>query len=129
MVIDISQYRDLYLQTAPDLVNAMQQYLNDLAKNSNDKKTVFELYRAAHSLKSQSLMMGYAQLGLANRMMEALFKKINEGKQTFSNAILTLAAEIVSHMKNSLDQIKNYNKEADLKEDIKKLQMYISLEK
>ena len=129
MVIDISQYRDLYIQTARDLVSAMQKHINHLLTNANDKKTVYELYRAVHSLKSQSLMMGYTQLGLTNRLVEALFKEIHEEKQTLSNAILSLTTEIVSHMKNSLDQIQNKNQEADLRDDIKKLQMYISLEK
>ena len=129
MVIDISQYRDLYIQTARDLVSAMQKHINHLLTNANDKKTVYELYRAVHSLKSQSLMMGYTQLGLTNRLAEALFKEIHEGKQTLSNEVLSLTTEVVSHMKNSLDQIQNKNQEADLRDDIKKLQMYISLEK
>ena len=129
MVIDISQYRDLYIQTARDLVSAMQKHINHLSTNANDKKTIYELYRAVHSLKSQSLMMGYTQLGLTNRLAEALFKEIHEGKQTLSNEVLSLMTEVVSHMKNSLDQIQNKNQEADLRDDIKKLQMYISLEK
>ena len=129
MVIDISQYRDLYIQTARDLVSAMQKHINHLLTNANDKKTVYELYRAVHSLKSQSLMMGYTQLGLTNRLAEALFKEIHEGKQTLSNEVLSLTTEVVSHMKNSLDQIQNNNQEADMRDDIKKLQLYISLEK
>lgn len=129
MVIDISQYRDLYLQTAHALVTEMQQHIKRLSTNANDKNLVYELYRAAHSLKSQSLMMGYSQLGLTNRMIEALFREIHEGKKTLSNGVLSLTKEAVDNIKKSIDKIQNENQEADLKEDMKKLQMYISLEK
>ena len=129
MMIDISQYRNLYLKTAHNLVTEMQKYIGLLSTNENDKNAVYEIYRAAHSLKSQSLMMGYSQTGLTNRLIEGLFRKIHEGKQTLSSAILFLTKEVVDHIKNSIDQIQNNNQESDLQEDIKKLHQYISLEK
>ncbi len=129
MVIDISQYRDLYLKTARDLVTSMEQQINDLNTNINDKEKIYELYRSAHSLKSQSLVMGYSQLGLTNRMIEALFREIHEGKKTISNSILSLTKEAIDHIKKSIDKIQNENQEADLNADMKKLQMYISIEK
>jgi len=73
--------------------------------------------------------MGYSQTGLTNRLIEGLFRKIHEGKQTLSSAILFLTKEVVDHIKNSIDQIQNNNQESDLQEDIKKLHQYISLEK
>ncbi|OGK35925.1 hypothetical protein A3A93_05750 [Candidatus Roizmanbacteria bacterium RIFCSPLOWO2_01_FULL_38_12] len=128
MISSMADYHDLYLQTAGDLIKVLQQ-LKKISTSKNDKNTIFEFYRAAHSLKSQSLMMGYEQIGMTCRLLEALLRDIHDGKQIVSSLILADAEAVVDHLKRSLDQIKNKNKELDHGEDIKKLQNYISLEK
>lgn len=70
---DIAEFKALYLQTAGE-------YLDKLQKNSSltTDEMIDVVYMSAHSLKSQSLVMGYKHTGTLSGMIEKIGKALNE---------------------------------------------------
>ncbi len=122
MSTDLSQYHTLYIQTAKDLVQTIINYLEVIKKNSADNKVIEGLHRSFHSLKSQSLVMGFTNLGTINRLLEALFLQIKEGKTPATDELIEMVHEIVLSIKKSIAEIAEKKPELNLSEEIKKLE-------
>lgn len=59
---NLSDYKNLYLQTAKEYMNKMSVSLNQLSKDVLNKEALNNLHIASHSLKSQSQVMGFANI-------------------------------------------------------------------
>ncbi len=124
---DLSQYHELYLQTSRDLINNMRAQLKVLQENVSDTVAIDEFHRAAHSLKSQSLVMGYAQLGTVNRYLEAFFLQIKEKELQLNEQYLQMVNTIIAHIEHALNDIDKSEHEPDLSDDIRKLQEHTNI--
>jgi chemotaxis protein histidine kinase CheA len=122
MTIDISQYRTLYLTTAYDLLKTMKAHWEILNKDTADSKALDELHRAAHSLKSQSLVMGYPQLGLLNKELELLFRECKEGKIKITQTLLDTVKRTITSSEYSLDRISQNQTEPDINPQIREIE-------
>lgn len=127
MTTDLAQYQELYLQTSKELIATMKAQLNVLHNNTTDKTSIDEFHRAAHSLKSQSLVMGYQQLGTVNRQLEAFFKLIQEGEITLTEEYLHMITDILNHIEKAVIDIDKSEHEPDLTKDIQTLQQHTNI--
>lgn len=59
---NLSDYKNLYLQTAKEYMNKMSVSLNQLSNDVLNKEALNNLHIASHSLKSQSQVMGFANI-------------------------------------------------------------------
>lgn len=57
--VNLSDYKNLYLQTAKEYLEKMSVNLDQLSKDILDKEALNNLHIASHSLKSQSQVMGF----------------------------------------------------------------------
>ena len=64
--VDLSKFKTLYNQTALEYVKKLEDTVTLLRTDAANKNAMNEIYIAAHSLKSQSLMMGYLSLAQAS---------------------------------------------------------------
>lgn len=122
MTSDLSQYHELYVQTASDLLDSIKKNIIAVKRNNKDSKTLEELHRNFHSLKSQSLIMGFTSLGNINQLLESLFLQIKEGNRVATNELIETIHMIVLNMEKSITEIKRNNPELNLSEDIKLLE-------
>lgn len=114
MAIDLHEYKKLYLQTSQELLSRIQNGVSTLKENPTDMNTLSEVHRAAHSLKSQSLVMGYTQLGLAGRILESLFLNIKEGKVNLHTELTPIVEDALKAMSTSLTGIRDGHGEQNL---------------
>jgi len=114
MALDLQEYKKLYLETSQELLTKIQQGVADLRENPQNMDILSEVHRAAHSLKSQSLVMGYTQLGLAGRILEALFLNIKETKITLSDELMEIVEQSLTAMSASLTDIRQGHGEHNL---------------
>lgn len=128
MSTDLAQYHELYVTTSRELINTMKTNLQKLKHNFDDSTAIDEFHRAAHSLKSQSLVMGYQQIGMVNRQLEAFFKLIKEKELEFRQEYFDMTNEIVLHIERALADIKASEHESELEEDIKTLQKHTNIQ-
>ncbi len=122
MAIDLHEYKKLYLQTSQELLSTIQKGLESLNADPHDKNTLAEVHRAAHSLKSQSLVMGYAQLGLCGRVLEALFLGMKEGSIDPDAELSGILNETLDAMDTSLANVRDGQGELDLSSHISKIE-------
>ncbi len=127
MSIDLSQYQELYLTTSKELINTMKMHIEDLKKDMSDTHAIAEFHRAAHSLKSQSLVMGFEQLGQVNRQLEAFFLMVKEHEFKLTEQYIHMISQIVNHVEHAVTDIDKSEHEPDLSEDIKTLKQHTNI--
>lgn len=94
----MQEFRDLYIQTAQERIQALNDLLLKLEKNPEELQIIEELMRTGHSLKGESGAMGFEQIATLAHVIEDLFTEI--GKQT-----LAINKEIMDALFESLDYI------------------------
>jgi chemotaxis protein histidine kinase CheA len=121
MVTDLSQYRELYLETARKLLSEMKKSKMEFESNSSPTTALDELHRNAHSLKSQSLVMGYPKLGLLNKSLEAVFLGLKEKNIQYNSQIEGIIERALTSIAFSLDHIEKTNDEGDISHQIEEM--------
>lgn len=127
MSTDLTQYHELYLSTSRELIDTLTQALQQLQTDPNNSESIDEFHRAAHSLKSQSLVMGYEQIGTVCRHMEAFFLLIKQKELSLNEQYIQMLNSIVGHIKRAIDDIDASEHEPDLTADIKTLSQHTNI--
>ena len=60
--INLSDYKNLYLQTAKDYMNNISLACSKLSSNLADNEAINTIHIGSHSLKSQSQVMGFTDI-------------------------------------------------------------------
>lgn len=122
---DLMQYKDLYIRTAKDLIIAIKTDVELLKTDQTDPQTIEKLHRNFHSLKSQSLVMGFNSLGIVNKHLEALFLTVKEKKFELNKELIDTVSRIVINMEGSIINIEKTATELDLSADIAALELLV----
>lgn len=118
---DLSQYKDLYLETAKEYIQALNEALLVLEKNPIDAHAIEVIFRNAHSLKSQSAAMQYAQTGLLCHTIEDVFYEIKNNRLKLDTTLANLLFSSFDNLKKSIQNIEQRNQEIDLQAQITEL--------
>lgn len=118
---DIVKYKSLYLQTSWGYLNMLQKNVAFLQKGPQEEKAIDASHLAAHSLKSQSNLMGYNQIGKIAGQMEEVFKAVKEKTFVLNNDILDVIISALRKVHFSLEQIAENGNEVDMAEESGKL--------
>ncbi len=124
MGFDIQEYKKLYISTSRQLINDLSGRL-EIYKTSHDREALADCHRFAHSLKSQSLVMGYSQIGLTARNLELLFKKALDGS-TLTPLIIEDCRRIIITCKEAISLLEKNGSERDFAIEIALLQSHIA---
>ncbi len=113
MTINISAYKTLYLDTARKLIGEYETICN----SPLTEHTLQDLLRISHSLKGQSMAMGYKNIALLALEMETYFRTLSDNKILFSDELRKLipSSQI---LKDDLDYIEKTNEEIILTKEI-----------
>lgn len=118
---ELAQFKSLYIQTAKDHIGVLKSSLAQFAVNE-EKEIVNSIFIAAHSLKSQSLMMGYQKVGRASQLIEQTFRNLKEGIIQKEHVNANVVNQTVNKISNWLDIADAANLEPDLDEEIQQLE-------
>ncbi|MEK6778279.1 MAG: ATP-binding protein, partial [Candidatus Deferrimicrobiota bacterium] len=105
--IDLSQFRENFIQEAKERIARMNSGLVYLEKNPGDQRLETDLLREAHTLKGAAKMMGFAKISdLSHRFEEALSRR--KERKIVSNRDLTdalfVTLDTLSGLVDSLSQ-------------------------
>ncbi len=70
----------LFIESAKEHVEAIEQLLLKVEQEAFSKETFFELYRHAHSLKGSAYMAGFKHIGDLAHAMEDVLKALHDGR-------------------------------------------------
>ncbi len=118
---DITKYKSLYLQTSWGYLNMLRKNLAFIQNGTQKDNVVESAHLAAHSLKSQSILMGYNQIGELSEKMEKLFKAVMEKSFVLDDATLGVMLSGLKKIQSSLAQISENGQDLDMSEEINEL--------
>ncbi len=116
--IDLSQFRKLYIDTALEYLQKLEDNAALLLKNADNTDAYNEIFIASHSLKSQSLIMGYSSLGASAFALEQTYRSLKDGNVHISRPVLDATITLIEGIKASLQQILNGRPEVNLSEKL-----------
>lgn len=125
--VDLSSYKNLYLQTARKYISDMETALSALQSDKSNKEAIETMYISSHSLKSQSQIMTYVQTGGLSGTIEFLFRDIREGKQQITDETVTRLQDALKKIAASVEAIDRENKESDLAQDISTMKQFTGI--
>ena len=121
MVVDLSSYKSLYLQTARENLAVVRNGLLMVRLNPDDRESLKKMHISAHSVKGQSLAMGYEKTAMYCRLIEYVFRDALEKKLALTPEIISCLKDSLTQVESSLDSIEKNGKEIDLLEQQKEL--------
>lgn len=120
---DLSSYKTLFIKTAREFLDLVEEQIKIFTQNPADKNAVETLIRGAHSIKGQARLMGYQKTGDLAEHLEKKLRSISEGSQAATASLTSAVTEGFSALRTSIDTIEKENKEADVTEEIRKLEI------
>ncbi|MEW6555489.1 MAG: chemotaxis protein CheA [Actinomycetota bacterium] len=79
MDMDISQYKELFINEAQEHLETLNQSMVDLEKDPGNPDVLTEIFRSAHTLKGMSATMGFDQLTELSHEMENVLDGLRSG--------------------------------------------------
>jgi two-component system, chemotaxis family, sensor kinase CheA len=121
----------VFLQEADEQIELLDEDIVKLEKEGNNSELIQEIFRAAHTLKGSSAMVGHQRMAELTHAMESLLDKIRSGTLLINptiidallnglDAIRTLKGEITSLTESDLDikpLVAMLNKAAEAKQE------------
>ncbi len=96
-----------FLLEASENIAELDQDLVLLEKGPQDLELIKKIYRAVHSLKGSSNLLGYKNLNLLSHSAENLLDLIREGKGQIEADILNVLFKYLDTIKKILNQLEN----------------------
>jgi two-component system chemotaxis sensor kinase CheA len=90
MDMDISQYKELFINEAQEHLEALNQSMVDLEKDPSNPDVLTEIFRSAHTLKGMSATMGFDQMTELAHEMENVLDGLRSGDIEVSTDIVDL---------------------------------------
>lgn len=106
---EIQEYKALYLQTAREYLEMLTRQLPSI----HAVGVIDDLFRAAHSLKSQSLVMQYTQTGILAGLLEKIFRAVKDGSLVISADLQSALQDALGVLTASMESIDKTNNEVD----------------
>ena len=78
--MDVSQYLEIFIDESKEHLQSLNEELLVLEKEPENKDTINEIFRAAHSLKGMAGTMGYKRMQNLTHNMENVFSEIRNDK-------------------------------------------------
>lgn len=122
---DQQKYKALYVQTAQEYIDQIRNNLLKLQSDKTNIEIIDTLHREYHSLKGQSEMMGYTNIGSLSALHEELFLSITENKFSVTEEVITTFLACNEAMKSCVEEIEKTNNEIDLSAYIRDLHALI----
>jgi len=103
--VNLSDYKNIYLQTAKEYLEKISLSLNQLSNNPLDKEALNNLHIASHSLKSQSQVMGFINIAKISEIIEKNSDDILSGANQINNEFLINLKDFINKLNLEFDQI------------------------
>ena len=113
--MEISEYEQLFLSEAQEILNSSNNVLVELEKDPADTALLNELFRHTHTLKSMAQSMGYEEISKLTHSMEAALALLRSGRLKAEKDTLDL-------LFNSLDTLSALVEKVG-KEDTKRIKI------
>ncbi len=105
--MDVSQYLEIFIEETKEHLQSLNEQLLVLEKEPDNKETINEIFRAAHSLKGMAGTMGYKRMQKLTHDMENVFQEIRNEKMKVSSNLVDGLFRGLDALEEYLDNIIN----------------------
>ncbi len=104
--MDVSQYLDIFIDETNGHIQTLNDCIMTLENNPEDKDTINELFRAAHSLKGMAGTMGFKRMQHLTHDMEDVFQEVRNDNIKVTSEMIDLLFECLDAIQEYEDNVK-----------------------
>ncbi len=125
--MDVSQYLDIFIDETSEHIQALSDNIMILENEPENKDTINEIFRAAHSLKGMAGTMGFKRMQHLTHDMENVFSEVRNDNIKVNSEMIDLLFNCLDAIEAYLDTVKSTSDEGteDNEVLIKKLNAYL----
>ena len=105
--MDVSQYLEIFVEETREHLQNLNEHILVLEKEPDNKETIDEIFRAAHSLKGMAGTMGYKRMQHLTHNMENAFSEIKNGRMQATSELVDIIFQCLDALETYLDNIIN----------------------
>ncbi len=111
--MDVSQYLEIFIDETKEHLQSLSDNLMVLEKEPENKDTINEIFRAAHSMKGMAGTMGYKRMQKLTHVMEDVFSEVRSDNVKVTPDLVDVLFECLTAIETYLDNIINSADEGD----------------
>ena len=104
--MDVSQYLEIFIDESAEHLQTLSDCIMTLENEPDNKDTINEVFRAAHSLKGMAGTMGFKRMQHLTHDMENVFQEVRSDKIKVDSSMIDLLFECLDAIEGYLDNIK-----------------------
>ncbi|MBV8257550.1 MAG: Hpt domain-containing protein, partial [Actinobacteria bacterium] len=105
--MDTSDYLPMFLAECREHLQSLNLAIVRLEENAEDRETIDEIFRIAHSLKGMSATMGFAHMAELTHAMEDVFDLLRQRKGALERDVVDLLFECLDALSAAVDSIES----------------------
>ena len=104
--MDVSQYLDIFIDETSEHLQDLNDCIMVLEKEPDNKDTINEIFRAAHSLKGMAGTMGFKRMQRLTHDMENVFQEVRSDKLSVSGKMIDVLFQCLDAIESYLENVK-----------------------
>ncbi len=109
--MDVSQYLEIFIDESKEHLQVLSDELMILEKEPENKDTINEIFRAAHTFKGMAGTMGYKRMQNLTHIMENVLSEIRNGKMKVSSGLTDVLFQCLDALETYVANIQNTSDE------------------
>lgn len=111
--MDVSQYLEIFIDESGEHLQTLSDCIMELEKEPDNKDTINEIFRAAHSLKGMAGTMGYKRMQHLTHDMENVFQEVRNDTIKVDSQMIDLLFKCLDAIDGYLENIKASSDEGE----------------
>ncbi len=104
--MDVSQYLEIFIDESSEHLQTLSDCIMTLESEPDNKDTINEVFRAAHSLKGMAGTMGFKRMQHVTHDMENVFQEVRSDKISVDSAMIDLLFKCLDAIDQYLENVK-----------------------
>ena len=109
--MDVSQYLEIFIDESEEHLQTLSDCIMVLEKEPDNKDTINEVFRAAHSLKGMAGTMGFKRMQHLTHDMENVFQEVRSDHIKVTSGMIDLLFKCQDALEGYVDNIKSTSDE------------------
>lgn len=109
--MDVSQYLEIFIDESEEHLQTLSDCIMVLEKEPDNKDTINEVFRAAHSLKGMAGTMGFKRMQHLTHDMENVFQEVRSDRVKVTSGMIDLLFKCLDALEGYVDNIKSTSDE------------------
>lgn len=109
--MDVSQYLEIFIDETSEHIQSLNDCIMTLEKEPENKDTINEIFRAAHSLKGMAGTMGFKRMQHLTHDMENVFQEVRSDHIKVTSGMIDLLFKCLDALEGYVDNIKSTSDE------------------